>query len=44
MTPVRLSLGSGTVWMEESQPVKVKIELAAKPPPEDEADAAQEEG
>ena len=41
---VRLSLGSGTVWMEESQPVKVKIEVAAKPPPEDDAEAGQEEG
>lgn len=41
---VRLSLGSGTVWMEERQPVKVKIEVAAKPPPPEEAEAGQEEG
>lgn len=42
---VRLSLGSGTVWMEESQPVKVRIEVAAKAPPaEDGSEAAQEEG
>ena len=31
---VRLSLGSGLVWMEEAQPIKVKVNIEAVPTPE----------
>jgi hypothetical protein len=30
---VKLSLGAGRVWMEESAPVKVKLQIDPVPPP-----------
>lgn len=39
---VRLSLGGGHVWMEESNPVRVRVEVAAIPPPPPEAEAGAE--
>lgn len=36
---VRLSLGGGLVWVEDSQPVKVKVQIDAVPTPESESGA-----
>lgn len=44
---VRLSLGGGHVWMEESRPVTVRIQVAAIPPPPEkaaEAAGAEDQG